>query len=209
MVRAATKAATRTRCVRWVMRAQPEILLLFVSMTRGWIFVGLAVACGVGALFWAWTRLSEYPPAWRAEYFDSVELHGRPIASARYTAIDFAWGTGAPSPLLAIDAFSARLDSCLDLREPVRVTFHLASDDGARLSVNGTALIDNWGIHAWGMKSGNTILPQGRHHLRIDYFEGGGDAALYLAANPPILDAGHLVPPEEPFRPSLPCGSGR
>ncbi len=178
-------------------------------MTRAWISVGLTVVCVVAALFWAWMRRSEHAPAWRAEYFDNVELQGKAIASARYSEIDFMWGLGAPSPTLAMDAFSARLDACLNLREPLRVTFYLASDDGARLSVNGTALIDNWGVHAWGMKSGNTILPQGRHHLRIDYFEGGGDAALYLAANPPILDAGHLVAPAEPFSASHPCSSGR
>ena len=191
------------------MRAQPEILLSFLSMTRRWILVGLAVVSAASGLLWIRSQPREHPPAWRAEYFDNVELQGNAIASARYSEINFVWGNGAPSPTLATDAFSAHLDTCLDLREPLRVTFHLASDDGARLSVNGTAIVDNWGIHAWGTKSGNTILPPGRHHLRIDYFEGGGDAALYLGANPPILDAGHLVAPEEPFRPSLPCGSGR
>lgn len=191
------------------MRAQPEILLSFVSVTRAWILVGLGVACAAGALFWARDERVERAPAWRAEYFDNMELQGKAIASARYSEIDFVWGDGAPSPALAPDAFSARLDTCLDLRESTRVTFHLASDDGARLSVNDTTVVDNWGIHAWGTKSGNTIIPPGRHHLRVDYFEGGGGAALYLSANPPILGGGLLVAPAEPFQPANPCSSGK
>ncbi|MEO5739483.1 MAG: PA14 domain-containing protein [Vicinamibacterales bacterium] len=178
-------------------------------MTRVWILVGVSILCVAGALLWAGTRFGEHPPAWRAEFFGNTDLQGEPLASIRYSEIDFDWGDASPLPAVPIDAFSARLDTCLMLRVPARVTFHLSSDDGARLYVNGTALIDNWGIHAWSTKSGNTLLTPGRHHLRIDYFDEGGGAALYLSANPPILDSRNLVAPGGSLTSSNACRIAR
>jgi azurin len=60
--------------------------------------------------------------------------------------------------------------------------FFLASDDGARLLVNGKAVVENDGIHpSTAVREGKVKLSAGEHDVRIEYFQGGGEAELGAA----------------------------
>lgn len=60
--------------------------------------------------------------------------------------------------------------------------FHLASDDGARLSVDGRKVVDNDGIHPSSpIRVGRVKLNAGPHEVRVDYFQAGGGAEIYAA----------------------------
>src|SRR5262245_7330167 len=61
-------------------------------------------------------------------------------------------------------------------------TFHLSSDDGSRLLIDGKKVVDNDGIHATETKSGSVELTKGVHKVIVDYFQGGGEATLDVAA---------------------------
>lgn len=60
-------------------------------------------------------------------------------------------------------------------------TFTLDSDDGSRLIIDGKKLIEYDGIHGVGApRSGAVELKQGRHPLRLDYFQGPFGKGLHL-----------------------------
>ncbi len=60
------------------------------------------------------------------------------------------------------------------------------SDDGSRLHLDGRLLVDNWGHHAAAHKAATVELKAGeRHAIRLECFEGSGQAVMKLVWNPP------------------------
>lgn len=60
--------------------------------------------------------------------------------------------------------------------------FYVASDDGARILIDGTEVLNHDGIHPVGeIKEKSFTLEKGEHRFRLEYFQGGGDVALYAA----------------------------
>jgi len=59
-------------------------------------------------------------------------------------------------------------------------TFHLTSDDGSRLLVDGKQIVDNDGTHAATTASGKTTLTAGMHPLTTFFFNAGGPMELRL-----------------------------
>jgi signal transduction histidine kinase/CheY-like chemotaxis protein/ligand-binding sensor domain-containing protein/protocatechuate 3,4-dioxygenase beta subunit len=57
------------------------------------------------------------------------------------------------------------------LSHPGKYTFHLESDDGSRLFINGQEVIENGGSHPMRVKEGEITLPAGEHHLKLEYFQ--------------------------------------
>lgn len=71
-------------------------------------------------------------------------------------------------------------------------TFHLTSDDGSRLTVNDTLVIDNDGLHAAREKSGTITLAQGRHAVDIQFFENWGDEVFELEWEGPGIERAEI-----------------
>jgi len=92
----------------------------------------------------------------------------------------------------------------LEFRGTLRVdrdgeyTFHLTSDDGGRLEIDGRTAVDNDGVHAPTVRTGVVTLARGDHPLRVTLFNGGNEAELDVELQGPGLDRqpliGHLVP---------------
>lgn len=57
-------------------------------------------------------------------------------------------------------------------------SFFTESDDGSRLWIGATLVVDNDGIHALTERSGSVALAAGRHPVRIEFFERTGSAGL-------------------------------
>lgn len=76
--------------------------------------------------------------------------------------------------------FQARFQGFLEVPATGTYTFHLGSDDGSRLLIDGKLVLDNGGSHGFEVKSANCELTAGRHALRVDFFQGGGPFALQL-----------------------------
>ncbi len=77
--------------------------------------------------------------------------------------------------------FGVRYQGTLHAPVDADYTFHLASDDGARLSIDGISVIDHDGIHASAeVKSHQLKLTKGPHRIQLDYFEFEGQEELYL-----------------------------
>ncbi|MDQ0364875.1 family 16 glycoside hydrolase [Catenuloplanes indicus] len=72
--------------------------------------------------------------------------------------------------------------------------FRLTSDDGSRLSIDGSTLINNDGAHGPTPVEGTVALTAGYHALHIDYFEREGGQQLTLDWRPPGATSFTLVP---------------
>jgi hypothetical protein len=57
-------------------------------------------------------------------------------------------------------------------------TFFTTSDDGSRLKIGSTTVVNNDGLHGMVEASGSIALAPGRHAIRIEFFERGGGAGL-------------------------------
>jgi hypothetical protein len=91
------------------------------------------------------------------------------------------WSTSSPVPSIGDDEFSAQWTTCLVVdRDASEVRFSLTSDDGSRLFVDGTLLLNAWSPHFTQTFKAGTTLSRGKHALRVDYFELRGEAGLLL-----------------------------
>lgn len=71
-------------------------------------------------------------------------------------------------------------------------TFWTSSDDGSRLSIDGTAVVHNGGLHAFGEASGQIRLSAGRHAIEIGYFEETGQEGLEVTWQGPDFERAEL-----------------
>ena len=113
---------------------------------------------------------------WRGEYFASRELQGNPVLIRNDGYVDFNWGEGSPAPTIPVNGFSARWTRTRQFREG---TFHftIVVDDGVRLWVDNTLLIDKW-HDGQSTYAADLHLTAGAHALRIEYYENTGGAMI-------------------------------
>ena len=129
------------------------------------------------------------------QYFGNATLAGSPVLT-RSEAVNFDWATGAPAVGLAVDAFSARWSGRVFASANGSYTFHTTSDDGVRLWVDGTLVIDNWTTHASTTNSSPSIaLKAGFYYdIKLEYFENQAGAVAKLAWTTPGLAAAVPIP---------------
>ena len=70
------------------------------------------------------------------------------------------------------------LEGYVNLSQTATQTFYLRSDDGSKLYIDGELLIDHDGRHGAFWAYGTTILEEGKHKIRIEYFQGTGAQML-------------------------------
>ncbi len=121
------------------------------------------------------------PNSWRAEYFNNETLSGPPAVVKYYTTtyLDFEWAAGAPEPEVNADHFSARFRRTVNFSAG-RYKFTVFRDDGARLYVDGTRILDEW---RWG-RAEHTVerdLSAGNHEIVLEVYEIDGWAAAKLS----------------------------
>lgn len=141
---------------------------------------------------------------------------------------EYTQGFPTPEMQSVVEDFAIRFRGELAIDTPGRYIFGLLSDDGTKLYINGTLVVDNDGIHAAIGKKGEITLEAGRHPVEIHYFQGPRYAiALQWFYQPPIERSsattyrisvttptlrwswesnipGTVVPPEIIYRPGVP-----
>ena len=86
------------------------------------------------------------------------------------------------------DHFSVRYTGFLTIPEAGNWTFHLGSDDGSMLWLDGVEIIDHGGTHGYSEVSSNpTWYEAGQYHVRIEMFEWGGGAGVGLSWTGPNM----------------------
>lgn len=80
----------------------------------------------------------------------------------------------------ADDHFGYQFRSQINIPEKGVYKFHIYSDDGARLFIDGQEVIDNDGSHSAGEATGKVALEKGFHEICVIYFEDYMGQALEI-----------------------------
>jgi len=126
-----------------------------------------------------WERITQFS-AWMGSYFAVRDLSGLPVFQRDDSAIDYNWGSGSPRADIPADNFSVRWTRRLSFSQAGSYRFRVEADDGARLWVDGTLVVDEW--HDGHVLSQPIVsLSAGTHDLRMDYYEHTGGALARLS----------------------------
>ena len=103
-----------------------------------------------------------------------------PSATAAVPQVDFPavpWPSNSPAPG---DRFACRLSGFICIPVPGEYVFHLTSDDGARLGIDGAEVVADVAPHSSRTVSAAITLPAGWLPIRIDHYENTGSEVLRL-----------------------------
>jgi hypothetical protein len=131
---------------------------------------------GVALAYLWWEKLSSYPD-WKGEYWSNRDWNGNPALVRNDGAVNFDWRTGGPGGAVPNDNFAVRWTRQADF-ERGTYRFHAVVDDGVRLWVDDQLLIDAWYDHSAHELTADHALVQGKHSLRVEYYEHTGDARI-------------------------------
>lgn len=96
------------------------------------------------------------------------------------------WRAGFPGLTDRFEWFAIDYEGRFWIEEPGRYTFALISDDGSRLYLDDTPVIDNDCQHPPDLRVSAVQLEGGGHRIRVSYFQGPRDClALVLAVAGP------------------------
>ncbi len=114
------------------------------------------------------------------------------------------WRSGFPGLTERFEWFAIDYDGRFWIEQPGRYTFALISDDGSRLFLDGTPVIDNDCQHPPDIRIAAVKLEGGVHRIRVSYFQGPRDClALVLAIAGPdrhwrLFSTKEFKPPSNP-----------
>lgn len=122
-----------------------------------------------------------YPiAAWRGEYYPNPFLSGEPVLTRDDPIIHFEWGEAGPTTALPTDHFSVRWTGTWYFQEGGH-RFRLRVDDGARLYLDGTLILDEWHDSASVEYSVDHYINEGQHEVLVEYYDATGNAEIGLS----------------------------
>lgn len=99
------------------------------------------------------------------------------------STVDFGWATSAPGVTgVGMDDFSVRWTGLIRVPTTGTYNFRTQSDDGVRLYINGSAVIDNWSDHSATLDtSAGVSLTAGSYvPVTLEFYERSVDATIRL-----------------------------
>lgn len=142
----------------------------------------------------------EFPPdlplAWQVRYFswpdaglkepprDWVEVIGAdPLDKVEEAKLTHDWGWNAPANSVPADHFALVATSEVELR-PGDYRLEVSSDDGVRVFFDDRPVLEAWTWRIAKTDSVELAVSEGRHRLRVEYFEIDGGASLSVRLLP-------------------------
>ncbi len=140
---------------------------------------------GVEMKYFAYPALDEndFVGKVKAEYFDNVDLSGKPKYTRQETRIEYDWKYDSPAGMPA-DNFSVRWTG--KIKSPVtgNVKFGATVDDGARLWLDDELIIDMWSGGSRRLAEAAVALEKGKvYDFKMEYFDNGFAAYAQLGWN--------------------------
>jgi len=115
---------------------------------------------------------------WCAQYYGNKNLKGTySIRRKEGTTLAHTWDYLGPHATFPSNQFSARFERRLDFTCGT-YRFDLFSDDGVRFWIDGALIVDHW-VDKISHHTADVHL-DGRHELKVKYFESYGGAAILL-----------------------------
>ncbi|HET6878712.1 MAG TPA: PA14 domain-containing protein [Pirellulales bacterium] len=138
-------------------------------------------------------------PGLKTELFRDREL--KELVKTRIDPnIDWLWAWSAPDDELPADGFSVRWSGWLKPPRPGEYKFAIVGDDGIRLSLNGTMLIDLWGGHLAVQKEATIDLTGEAIRVQVEHYDEGMSSLASLRWTPPGGSREEPVPAAVLFR---------
>jgi hypothetical protein len=97
------------------------------------------------------------------------------------------------------DNFAVRFHCRIEITKAGQYTFYTTSDDGSKLYIDGSLIVDNDGVHAAEEKSGQVELTAGKHDFVLEYLEVAGGEVLSASWSGPEINK-QLIPESVLFR---------
>ena len=108
------------------------------------------------------------PPLSSIPLFTSSLVRTHPTFGTRVKKIDL-------SEILKTENFFVQFEGYIDIPTTGNYTFYLNSDDGSKLWINNSLLMDNDGQHTATEISASITLTNGMHKIEIGYFQNTGE----------------------------------
>lgn len=120
------------------------------------------------------------------EYFNNPDFAGSPLFTRIDQGLDFDWQGTGPGKGLGGSHYSIRWSGWFTATETRVYDLSITSDDGSFLYIDDKLVADNGGMHGEVCVSASLLLEKGkRYRLRIDFIQGGGNAAMRLGWRDP------------------------
>jgi uncharacterized protein YraI len=141
------------------------------------------------------TTLSSAPPApvtgnWTVQFFNNT--FGSPALTQNVLNPGGNWGTGSPGAGVNADNFLARWTNT-QAYAAGSYRFTIKSDDGVRVYVNGSLVLDEWRAASGQTFTRDVSFGGGNQTIVVDYYEGNG--AAFLEYNLTQLSSSGGAPP--------------
>lgn len=139
------------------------------------------------------------PPSgvWRGRYYGNPTLTPPVVCELAASQINFNWGGNSPGCGIPGSYFSVRWESTQVAPATGFYTVYLTVDDGARIKVDGTPILDAWREQPPTGYATTLYLNGGPHTWRVEYFQAAGGAQISVNIVP-----GVTPPPPPPPPPS-------
>ena len=124
-----------------------------------------------------WEKVTPSFPHWKGEYWSNPNLSGNPALVRNDGTLDFDWGDGSPAWGLPADNFSARWTRTVTF-DPGRYRLFAQADDGVRVYVDDTKVLDEWHPSDASRVYTVDLLLTGARRLTVEYYEGTGRARI-------------------------------
>ncbi len=116
-------------------------------------------------------------------YFNGINFETS-VAKRKDSAFNFNWN-GSPIKGLGQYNFSVRWQGKIYAPKTGTYRFMTTSDDGCRLFIDGSLVINDWSVQPATESMGVINLKKGLHNIKIEYFQAGGGSSFSLAWSPP------------------------
>lgn len=118
------------------------------------------------------------PTSLAYDYYETGPLSALPDFSTLTPVKSGIVNTFTLDPRQRDDDFAFRYTGTISVATAGAYTFYLSSDDGSRLFINNSLVVNYDGLHGAGEQSGVINLPAGTHDIRVEYFERAGGQSL-------------------------------
>ncbi|MBD2615763.1 MAG: PA14 domain-containing protein [Nostoc sp. ZfuVER08] len=139
----------------------------------------------------------------QGEYFDNADFTNLKLTRTDST-VNFLWGSGSPSPVIAPDSFSVRWTGQVEAKYSETYNFYTRSDDGVRLWVNNQLLINNFVNQSATELVGSIALVAGqKYDIKLEYFDNAYSALSQLSWSS-TSQTKEIIPQSQLYSPVLP-----
>jgi len=132
------------------------------------------------------TALYQYDgkPGVKAEYFNNEKLEGQPVLIKIEKEINHHWPEGEePYSGIKSTHYSARYTTHITADKDEVMNFESEANDGYRITVNDSVMVDVWERNRWGSKQFNLPVRKGvTYKIEMSFRQSEGDATVKLFA---------------------------